>query len=126
MLNKRAKVLEASLSRMTFNEWSSLTDAERETEKQNWHVFEPGYWHALANEAAARFAAEFGSTRQIERVCKSLYRADELIVGVQTAVSDDELLPLPESYLGFRVVQFPNRAPEGVLVDVGPASASSH
>ncbi len=107
---------------MNFSEWNSLSDAEREAEKQNWHVFEAGYWHSIASEAAARFAVEFGSTRHVQRVCKSLYRSDELIVAVQTDLTPPELATLPESYLGFRVLQFASKTPEGVLVDVGPPS----
>jgi hypothetical protein len=105
---------------MTFNEWISLSDAERESERHNWHVFEPGYWHAIASEAAARFAAEFGATPHVRRIFKSLYHADELIVAVQTDVSPQDSVPLPESYAGFRVLQFAGQTPEGVLVDVGP------
>ena len=110
---------------MIFNEWSSLSDAQRETEKRNWHVFEPGYWHALATESAARFAAEFGSKPRVRRICKSLYQSDELIVAVQTDLRPPDLLPLPESYIGFRVVQFPGKTPDGVLVDVVPSSGAT-
>jgi hypothetical protein len=46
---------------MDFAEWLSLSEAEREAEKRTWYPFEPGYWHSLAVEAAARFNAEFGS-----------------------------------------------------------------
>ena len=109
---------------MTFNEWLPLSETDRDVERRNWHVFEPGYWHALASEAAARFAAEFGTSPGVERVCKSLYRADELIVAVQTAAAAGKTLPLPETYLGFRVMQFAGRTPEGVLVDVLPPSES--
>ena len=107
---------------MTFFRWQSLSETEREAEKSNWLPFEPGYWHSLAVEAAARFRREFGSKRHVRRVCKSLYRARELIVAVQT---DSEKVELPSSYLGFRVMQFANQTPEGVLVDPGPPSKSS-
>ncbi len=40
---------------MNFGEWLSLSDVEREAEKRRWHAFEPGYWHSIAVEAAARF-----------------------------------------------------------------------
>lgn len=110
---------------MTFDEWLSLSDTEREVEKRNWHVFEPGYWHSLADQAAARFAAEFAATPHVQRICKSLYHADELIVAVQTDLSPPRMVALPESYLGFRVLQFASQTPEGVLVDVLPPTASS-
>ncbi len=106
---------------MTFSRWQALSETEREAEKQSWFPFEPGYWHSLALEAAARFQREFGSKRHVTRVYKSLYRARELIVAVQTNSSKIEL---PASYLGFRVVQFANRIPAGVLVDPGPADKS--
>jgi hypothetical protein len=109
---------------MTFGEWISLSDSEREAERRTWHVFEPGYWHTLATEAAARFAAEFGATSHVRRVCKSLYRAEELIVAVQTDVPPTESVPLPEWYDGFRVVQFAGKTPDGVLVDVGPPGSA--
>jgi hypothetical protein len=106
---------------MTFNEWNSLSEAERESERRNWRVFEPGYWHSIGNEAAARFAAEFGASPGVERVCKSLYRADELIIAVQTTGPQPQGV-LPEVYAGFKVLQFADQIPEGVLVDVGPPS----
>ncbi len=109
---------------MIFNEWFSLSDAERESEKSKWHVFEPGYWHTLASEAATRFATEFGSTPGIQRICKSLYQSDELIIAVQTDGPPQEPVALPWAYLGFRVVQFAGKTPEGVLVDILPAAAS--
>ena len=69
---------------MTFAKWLSLSEEEREAEKRSWYPFEPGYWHSLAVEATARFNAEFGSKRHVTKVFKSLYRARELIVAVQT------------------------------------------
>jgi anti-sigma B factor antagonist len=110
---------------MTFAKWISLSEAERESEKRSWYPFEPGYWHSLANEAAARFNAEFGSKPHITRVFKSLYHARELIVAVQTDLSPAKKVELPVSYLGFRVLQFANQMPEGVLVEPGPPSKSS-
>jgi anti-sigma B factor antagonist len=44
---------------------------------------------------------------------------------VQTDVSPGKKVKLPESYLGFKVMQFANQIPEGVLVDPGPPSKSS-
>jgi hypothetical protein len=109
---------------MNFGEWLNLSDEERETEKRNWRVFEPGYWHSIAVEAAARFATEFGSTPRVHRVYKSLYRADELVVAVQTNLSPpQEISELPHSYLGFKVMQSAGKLPDGVLVDPGPSSA---
>ena len=109
---------------MTFTKWLALSEAEREAEKRNWYPFEPGYWHSLAAEAAARFNAEFASKPHVTRVFKSLYRAREFIVAVQTDSSPAKELELPPSYLGFRVLQFTNQIPEGVLVDPGPPSKS--
>src|ERR1700759_2901437 len=107
---------------MTFNEWSALSAEVRDATRNDWHVFEPGYWHTLASEAASRFAREFGADPHIQRVCKSLYRSEELIIAVQTDCPDDSPLSLPECYLGFRVLQFANKTPEGVLVDVTPVA----
>ena len=117
-------------SPMTFAKWLSLSEEEREAEKRSWYPFEPGYWHSLAVEAAARFSAEFGSKRHVTRVFKSLYHARELIVAVQTDVSPGKKVKLPESYLGFKIMQFANQIPEGVLVDPPPrtheAETASH
>lgn len=110
---------------MIFKEWLELSPSDRESEKQNWHVFEPGYWHALAHEAAARFASEFANTKGVRRICKSLYRSDELIIAIQTDAVPAESVSLPESYLGFRVLQFVGQTPEGVLVDVSPPSQAA-
>jgi len=110
---------------MTFAKWLSLSEAEREAEKRTWHPFEPGYWHSLAVEAAARFNAEFGSKPHVTRVFKSLYHARELIVGVQTDLSPAKKVKLPLSYLGFRVLQFADQIPEGILVEPGPPGKSS-
>jgi hypothetical protein len=107
---------------MTFNEWLAMSPEGRDANRNDWHVFEPGYWHTLANEAASRFAKEFGADPHILRVCKSLYRSEELIIAVQTDCAEGGLLPLPEYYLGFRVLQFANKTPEGVLVDVAAAA----
>jgi anti-sigma B factor antagonist len=104
---------------MNFGEWLSLSDVEREAEKRRWHAFEPGYWHSIAVEAAARFAAEFGSTRHISQIFKSLYRARELVIAVQTDLAAPKEVRLPQSYLGFRVMQFPSQIPAGVLVQPG-------
>jgi len=109
---------------MTFAKWLSLSDAERESEKRSWRTFEPGYWHSLAAEAAARFNAAFGSKAHVTGVFKSLYHARELIVAVQTDLSSPKKVKLPASYLGFKVLQFGNQIPEGVLVDAGPPSKS--
>jgi anti-sigma B factor antagonist len=110
---------------MTFAKWLSLSETEREAEKRTWRPFEPGYWHSLAAEAAARFNAEFSSKRHISRVFKSLYHAREFIVAVQTDLAPEKKAKLPPSYLGFRVLQFANQTPEGILVDPSPPSKSS-
>src|ERR1043166_4105883 len=93
-------------SHMTFARWQSLSDAEREKEKRTWRPFEPGEWHLLATEAASRFNEEFGSNRHVMKVFKSLVRARELIVAVQTDLPSGEQADLPSPYCGFRVVQF--------------------
>ena len=110
---------------MTFARWISLSDAEREDEKRHWLPVEPGYWHTLAVEAAARFNAEFGSKPHVTKVFKSLYRARELILAVQTDLPAATDVDLPRSYLGFKVLQFANQVPAGVLVDPGPPSKTS-
>ena len=110
---------------MTFAKWLSLSEEEREAEKRTWLPLEPGYWHFLAREAAARFNAEFGSKPHITKVFKSLYHIRELIVAVQTDLSREKKVNLPPSYLGFRVLQFANQVPEGALVEPGPPSKLS-
>ncbi|MEP7015116.1 MAG: STAS domain-containing protein [Verrucomicrobiota bacterium] len=110
---------------MNFAEWSAQSDAERQSDQQRWYVLEPGYWHAIAIEAAAHFAAEFSSTRHVTQVFKSLYKGRELIIAVQTDLKPPKQVALPKSYLGFQVMQFPRQVPEGVLVEPGPPSSSS-
>ena len=110
---------------MTFAKWLSLSETEREAEKRNWQPFDPGYWHSLAVEAAARFNAEFGSKPHVIKVFKSLYRARELIVAVQTDLAPGKKIKFPATYLGFTVLQFANQLPKGVLVDPGPPSKTS-
>lgn len=112
-------VIVITLFAMTFAKWVSLSETEQENEKRHWHPFEPGYWHSLATEAAARFNAEFGSKAHITKVFKSLYHARELIVAVQTSSSSNKKIKLPASYHGFGVMQFANRVPDGVLVEPG-------
>lgn len=109
---------------MNFAEWFFLSDAERKSLQQRWLVLEPGYWHTIAVQAAARFAAEFGENKGITHVFKSLYRARELIIAVQTDPKTSKKLDLPKSYLGFRVAQFPGTIPDGVLVEPAPAGGS--
>jgi anti-sigma B factor antagonist len=110
---------------MTFAQWLGLSETERESEKRTWQPFDPGYWHSLAVEAAARFGDEFGSKPHVVKVFKSLYRARELIVAVQTDLAPGKKIKLPETYLGFTVLQFANQMPKGVLVDPGPPSKTS-
>ena len=108
---------------MNFSEWLALSDENRKADQAHWQVFEPGYWHSLAVEAAARFAAEFNGNKHVTKVFKSLYHARELVVAVQTDLKPpQEIAALPPSYLGFRVMQFPSTVPDGVLVDPGPPS----
>lgn len=110
---------------MTFTEWLSLSERERDIARRDWQPFEQGYWHTIADQAAARFAAEFKSSRHVVKVFKSLYRARELIVAVQTNLDPGKKASLPESYLGFRVVQFAKKVPEGVLSEPGPPGEAS-
>ncbi len=110
---------------MNFAKWVSLSESEREAEKRAWHPYEPGYWHSLATEAAARFNVEFGSRAHVAKVFKSLYHARELIVAVQTDLSPAKKIRLPASYFGFRVLQFASQVPDGILVEAGPPSESS-
>src|SRR5260370_39636188 len=83
-------------SPMTFAKWLSLSEEEREGEKRSWYPFEPGYWHSLAVEAAARFSAEFGSKRHVTKVFKSLYHARHSIVASQPHVSPAKNLHLSD------------------------------
>lgn len=108
---------------MNFAEWFCLSDAERKSVQQGWLVLEPGYWHTIAVQAAARFAAEFGANEGVTHVFKSLYQARELIIAVQTDPRASRKLDLPKSYLGFRVAQFAGTIPDGVLVEPAPASS---
>lgn len=110
---------------MTFAEWLALTDEQRERDSRSWRPFEPGYWHALALEAAARFKAEFGKKRHVTHVYKSLYRARDVIIAVQTDLAASKKVQLPAHYCGIKVVQFAGVKPEGVLTEVGPPSKIS-
>src|SRR5437660_2827388 len=92
---------------MTFAKWLSLSETEREAERRTWRPFEPGYWHSLAVEAAARFSVEFGSKPHITRVFKSLYHAREFIVAVQTDLSRENKAKLPQFSLVCRSCPFP-------------------
>lgn len=107
---------------MNFAEWFVLSDDERQSDQRYWHVLESGYWHSIAIEAAARFAVEFGGDAHVTQVFKSLYRARELIIAVQTDLTPPRQITLPRSYLGFRVMQFPGKIPAGILVQPGPPS----
>ena len=109
---------------MNFAEWFFLSDAERKSVQQCWLVLEPGYWHTIAVQAAERFATKFGANEGVTHVFKSLYKARELIIAVQTDPRASRKLDLPKSYLGFRVAQFAGTIPDGVLVDITPVSGS--
>jgi len=112
---------------MTFAKWLSLSEAERAAEERAWYPFEPGYWHSLAVEAAARFSAEFGSKPHITKVFKSLYKARELIVAVQTDLSPAQKVKLPPSpSLPLEMRQFAiKRASLSLLIRVARLSGSA-
>jgi hypothetical protein len=107
---------------VTFDEWLQLSDAERESIKASWgaRVYEDGYWHSLVEQAAQRFSDAYASARHVRRVFHSLYHGGELVIGVQTDLEYPRKLRLPESYLGFRVVQACGGTPEGTIVTPAP------
>ena len=115
--------LPPTYSPMTFAKWLSLSEEEREAEKRSWYPFEPGYWHSLAVEAAARFSAEFGSKPHVTRVFESLYHARELIVAVQTDVCPQGRLSFRNPTLDLRSCSLPIKYLKGSwLTRVPPAN----
>jgi hypothetical protein len=91
---------------MSFENWLSLSEAERKIERQTWQPYEDGYWHMLNAEAARRFQVEFGTIPQIRRMTSGTFHFGLLIIGVSTNLWEPDHLPLPDTYLGFRVIQF--------------------
>ena len=105
---------------MEFERWLSLSDVERLATQQQWNVYAEGYWHSLVAQAAQRFTQEFSSRPHIRDVRHGLYHGGELIIGVTTDLPYPKVIRLPESYLGFRVMQFAGGTPEGSTVTPSP------
>jgi len=105
---------------MDFDHWFSLSDTERIEAQTRWNVYADGYWHSLAAEAASRFRAEFSFRPHIRSVTHGVYHGSELIIGVTTDLPYPKMIRLPESYLGFRVMQFSGGTPEGTTVTPAP------
>ena len=105
---------------MDFDDWFSLSDTERIEAQTRWNVYADGYWHSLAAEAANRFRAEFSSRPHIRSVTHGVYHGGELIIGVTTDLPYPKTITLPESYLGFRVMQFSGGTPDDTRVTPAP------
>jgi hypothetical protein len=106
---------------MHFDHWLSLSDAERTTAEQQWNVYGDGYWHSLVASAAERFISDFTSRPHVRSITHGIYHGGELIIGVKTDLPYPKIIRLPESYLGFRVMQFAGGTPEGTVVTPAPA-----
>ena len=91
---------------MNFENWLSLSEAERKIERQTWQPYEDGYWHTLNEEATRRFQVEFGAIPQIRRITSGTFHFGLLIIAVSTNLREPDRLPLPGTCLGFPVIQF--------------------
>ncbi|HEX2929708.1 MAG TPA: hypothetical protein VHV54_08350 [Candidatus Binatia bacterium] len=91
---------------MKYEDWVQLTDAERASLQKQWNAYGEGYWHELVGEAATRFRAEFGHTPHVVNIHSGVHHGGELIIGVNTNLSYPHKASLPETYAGFRVLQF--------------------
>jgi hypothetical protein len=106
---------------VTFEHWLSLSDPERCADQQHWNAYGEGYWHALLAEAAKRFELEFASVSHVCDIHHGTYHGGDLIIGVTTDLSYPQTITLPESFLGFRVMQFCGATPEPI-----PRSDANH
>ena len=97
---------------MTFDRWLSLSDAERLADQQRWNTYGEGYWHTLLAEAATRFEAEFAAVPHVRDIHHGTYHGGDLIIGVTTDLPYPQTITLPDSFLGFRVMQFCGGAAE--------------
>jgi hypothetical protein len=91
---------------MTFDHWLALSNAERLKLQESWSPYEDGYWHKLAEEAAARLRAEIGNLPHVRDIHFGTYHGGTLILGITTDLPVPERLELPSYYLGFPVLQF--------------------
>ena len=105
---------------MDFDRWLSLSEEDRRATQKQWNVYGEGYWHSLVAQAAERFPAEFASRSHVRFVRHGIYHGGELIIGVTTDLPYPKIIRLPESYLGFRVMQFAGGTPEGTVVTPAP------
>jgi hypothetical protein len=95
-----------------FDQWLTLSETEKQAEQACWNPYREGYWHDLLSEAAKRFEAEFASVTHVRDVHSGTYHGGELIIGVSTDLPYPQTITLPDSYLGFRVMQFCGGTPE--------------
>jgi hypothetical protein len=97
---------------VNFDQWVSLSDAEKRAKQADWNVYGEGYWHGLLAAAAKRFEVEWASVAHVRDIRHGTYHGGELIIGVTTDLAYPETITLPESFLGFRVMQFCGGTPE--------------
>jgi hypothetical protein len=89
-----------------FDQWLKLSEAEKQAEQARWNAYGNGYWHDLLSEAAKRFEAEFKPLAHVRDIHSGTCHGGELIIGVSTDLPYPQTITLPDSYLGFRVMQF--------------------
>ena len=106
---------------MDFDHWLSISGEERGDLQRQWNVYKEGYWHSLVESAAERFTSEFSSRPHVRSITHGIYHGGELIIGVTTDLPYPKMIRLPESYVGFRVMQFAEGTPEGDTVTPAPA-----
>jgi hypothetical protein len=95
-----------------FDQWLTLSETEKQAEQACWNPYREGYWHDLLSEAAKRVEAEFASVTHVRDVHSGAYHSGELIIGVFTDLPYPQTITLPDSYLGFCVMQFCGGTPE--------------
>ena len=91
---------------MTIDEWTNLSEQEREKLQEQWNPYGEGYWHQLVKDAAQRFRDEYGSQENVKSVDSGTYHGGTLIIGVSTGLTHPEKANIPDKYLGFPIMQF--------------------
>jgi hypothetical protein len=99
---------------MRYETWEALSAAEKTSLQEQWNPYGEGYWHDLLKEAATRFRNQFGSYPHVTDIHHGTYHGGELIVGVTTDLLYPNIISLPDTYAGFRVMQF-GRMPRGII-----------
>jgi hypothetical protein len=90
---------------MTFTEWQALSPEERAEARKTWNAYSDGYWHELNAEAVEHFKRQYGNRPEIRKVVGGTFHGGHLIIGVCENTPAGDILPLPNEYYGFRVVQ---------------------